>query len=513
MINSKNSPFFAAGKEKWERFVAQYTGPYDFSESVYAGMNRKVQFVCPDHGRQVSDAKNLIAGKSCQKCSFEARKGRNRITQNKMLERFISVHGEIYDYSKAVYNGQQTPVQIICRTHGSFWQKPEYHWGGSGCPMCAEERRGEGVRDTLSTLTAKVEALFGDLFDLSGNSYTHSQQELSVRCTKHNLVYQTRPNWLLNGHNPCTKCNHMKSTGEDEIAEFLAKFTQVDRHVRNIIAPREIDIWLPAFKIGIEYHGLYWHTADRVGNAHREKWELAQANNARLIQIFEDEWLEKPQIVRNRLLALIGQGNRSDARKCCLKQITAKEGGKFLNETHIQGAGRANLYYGLFASDSLVAVASFGAARSGAMTTGKENGVWEVIRYASKGRVRGGFSRLLKKFKDDVSPTKIVSYCDLRYGNGDVYKAAGFSLEKITEPDYWWYSPKLAKRVPRYQIQKHKMEQHPVLGKYYAKDKTEAQICAEAGWQKILGVGNQKWVMNCAVDTPSSTAYIETVPG
>lgn len=41
-INRKNSPLFAVGEAKWDAFVSSYVGPYDFSSSVYAGMNQKV---------------------------------------------------------------------------------------------------------------------------------------------------------------------------------------------------------------------------------------------------------------------------------------------------------------------------------------------------------------------------------------------------------------------------------------------------------------------------------------
>ena len=76
-----------------------------------------------------------------------------------------------------------------------------------------------------------------------------------------------------------------------------------------------------------------------------------------------------------------------------------------------------------------------------------------------------------------------------------MYAASGFTLEGVTEPDYWWVPRGEVRRVPRYQTQKHKLEKHPQLGKYFSPDKTEAQICAAAGWLRIAGVGHQKWVL------------------
>lgn len=123
---------------------------------------------------------------------------------------------------------------------------------------------------------------------------------------------------------------------------------------------------------------------------------------------------------------------------------------------------------------------------------------WEVIRYASTGRVRGGFSKLFKNFIELYQPERVVSYCDLRYGDGRLYAATGFVLDGVTDPDYWWVPNGKIVRVPRYQTQKHKLSVHPVLKNFYDPTKTEVEICHAAGWYRIYGVGHQRWVWNRA---------------
>lgn len=493
MINARNSPLFALGKHKWDQFVASYVGPYDFSISVYAGMNRKVHFVCPSHGAQKSDAKNLIAGKRCPQCAYAARAGKLRLTHNKMIERFIFVHGAAYDYSRVKYKGQQIAVEIVCQKHGAFMQKPEYHWNGSGCPVCFDERRGDTSKDTLETFSVKAKAVFGDLFDLSACVYVHSQHDIIVRCTKHKLDCTTRPNWFLSGCNPCRKCNRMRSRAEVEIADFLAQHVRVERRNRAVLSPKELDIWLPDLKIGVEYHGLYWHTEPYVKYTHRRKWDMAQKAGIRLIQIFEDEWRDKRAVVESRLLAAIGKAPVIYARNTSIVPVDIKTAGAFLEVHHTQGAGMGAAIYGLMCDNQLVAVATFGKARGGAMSA-TIDGVWEVYRYASVGRVVGGFSKLFKHFVSVHQPPKVVSYCDLRYGTGGLYKATGFNLESISEPDYWWVPRGKAVRISRYKTQKHKISKISELIPFYASEKSEKQICEDAGWSRIFGVGNQKWV-------------------
>lgn len=276
---------------------------------------------------------------------------------------------------------------------------------------------------------------------------------------------------------------------------MMAPYGAVQR-VRGLLenSRLEVDIYLPQQQVAIEYHGLYWHS-ERVTPrlAHRDKWQQATAKGIRLVQVFEDEWLNRRSAVTNRLLAMVGAGPRYFARKCQVVVLTSTQANTLLEEWHTQGRCAGALYVGLEMGGEVVAVAAFGASRTGGMVRSAAER-FEVLRYASKGRVVGGFSRLFKYFVREVDPQEVVSYCDLRYGDGSLYEACGFRLDGVTEPDYWWVPTGRAERIPRYQTQKHKMKDHPVLGEHYAPGKTEVQICHEAGWYRIYGVGHQRWV-------------------
>lgn len=76
----------------------------------------------------------------------------------KTTEQFVAdaraIHGNRYDYSKVDYQRNQVKVCIICREHGEFWQTPNSHLCGRGCPKCKCEKAkglifGIGVNDTL----------------------------------------------------------------------------------------------------------------------------------------------------------------------------------------------------------------------------------------------------------------------------------------------------------------------------------------------------------------------------
>ena len=64
--------------------------------------------------------------------------------KKKTKEEFIAkaklVHGDKYDYSKVDYVNRKTKVCIICSKHGEFWQTPNHHLSGCGCPKCGIEK-------------------------------------------------------------------------------------------------------------------------------------------------------------------------------------------------------------------------------------------------------------------------------------------------------------------------------------------------------------------------------------
>lgn len=77
-----------------------------------------------------------------------------RKTTEQFIEDAKRIQGNKYDYSKVDYQRNQVKVCIICPEHGEFWQTPNSHLGGKGCPKCKCEKLksfvfGIGVNDTL----------------------------------------------------------------------------------------------------------------------------------------------------------------------------------------------------------------------------------------------------------------------------------------------------------------------------------------------------------------------------
>lgn len=246
---------------------------------------------------------------------------------------------------------------------------------------------------------------------------------------------------------------------------------------RKIIPPYELDVYVPSRRVAFEYHGLWYHRDEAVKTKTRDKWQTCAGAGIILVQVFEDEWKSmRPQIER-RIQAVLGLAPTVGARKCRLARVPKREARQFLKTHHTQGAKTATtLAYGLYLGDELVAMATFGRGRF-------HNSGYELLRYCSVGRVLGGLSRLVAAFRRDHPGSDLVSYADLRWGAGNSYGKAGFTLERITEPDYWWADCSKIERISRYQVQPHKTGM------------PEKEYAERNRLVRISGVGHKKWVL------------------
>ena len=451
------------------------------TRAAWNGSKSKIPIWCTVHSEFfVQQAANHMNGQGCPNCGKDVFKAKRRKADP--VADFERVHGTLYDYSRVAYVNVHTPVEIGCYAHGPFWQKPNAHLTGDGCPACWENRRkafgAQRTVDFKTDFAERAARIHGGVYAIL-KAPEHAHDTVRLFCPTHGEFEQKAFSHLA-GHG-CWSCGQATNHTQLEVAAFIESLgVKIDHENRAVLGGLHIDIWAPDLKIGVEYHGSYWHTEARVGNKHREKWERAQAAGVRLIQLFDFEWLEHREAAENRLQALFASEPVLGARECTLDpNLESLQAHRFLTRFHTQSAapGRAAAY-GLWHADELVAVMTFALDRF------KGSG-WELLRYASKGRVQGGFSRLLKAFLKDRAPDRLVSYCDLRWGDGRVYKQAGFTLDAITPPDYWYTDKRGHGRISRYS---------PKIRKRL-EGVSESERAAQQGYQRVCGVGHQRWVL------------------
>lgn len=131
-----------------EEFVSKakeiHGNKYDYSRVDYKNNHTKVCVVCPKHGEFWQKPNDHLDGHGCSACSKT-----KKLTNEEFAARANKVHSNKYDYSKVNYKAALTAVCIVCPRHGEFWQKPNDHLNGHGCPHCQKSKGEEKISDFL----------------------------------------------------------------------------------------------------------------------------------------------------------------------------------------------------------------------------------------------------------------------------------------------------------------------------------------------------------------------------
>lgn len=126
-------------------------------------------------------------------------------TCHKLVELFKEVHGDKYDYSKAFYKTGHTPITIICPVHGEFFQEPNSHRRGRGCPKCGIVQRGLNNRSSTEVFVKKAKDVHGEnTYTYENTVYTTAKSYTTITCLKHG-DFKIRCDHFLNGSG-CPSC-------------------------------------------------------------------------------------------------------------------------------------------------------------------------------------------------------------------------------------------------------------------------------------------------------------------
>lgn len=283
----------------------------------------------------------------------------------------------------------------------------------------------------------------------------------------------------------CNKCYNKGSAGETELRQFIHDlgFDTIDNK-KDALVTHEIDIYIPSLKIGFEYNGDYWHSSEhRADNYHVEKYLLAKSKGIRLIQIFENEWVSKKEIVKSRVMAILSKSERIYARNTIVKELLHKDSKEFLDKHHLQGNCPATFKYGLYHNEDLVAVMTFGKSRY------SEDGM-ELLRYASSGSIVGGAGKLLNKFLIDHSPSEVITYADRCWSDGNLYTTLGFEDITENEKNCGYFYVKGFVKYHRSNFTKGKL-----VSMGHDKNLTEFEIMKNEGYLRVHNCGNYKFVL------------------
>lgn len=326
---------------------------------------------------------------------------------------------------------------------------------------------------------------------------------LSLRkiCSKFNLKYQTLASTLSKDEFKDRFreiYSYPKHQKQNELTDFVKSLgLDVTVSDRSIISPKEIDIFVPEKKLGIELNGSYWHSEAVLSSVeartkHYKKMIACENKNIRLMSIFEYIWDSRRSQVENFLRATLGKNEtRLDARKC---KITTSPCPDFIEDNHIQGfSSKTTCFFNLEFEDKVVGTMT--SSRHHRQGQSSNMIVLNRMCFAKNITIRGGATRLFSAFKKWASESgydRIISFSDSCWTTGGIYETLGFVKEKSSDPDYFYWDMVDNKYVSK-QSQKKSSVNCP-------EGLTEREWCLERGLYRIWDCGKKLWVFDLKKD-------------
>ena len=188
----------------------------------------------------------------------------------------------------------------------------------------------------------------------------------------------------------------------------------------------------------------------------RQIFELRHSGISAIV-LWEDSWVKKMEIVKSRILSILGYLHRIPGRLTKVRRIDKSTAISFLESNHLQAAVSSKIQYGLYlpksyfrilegrigfdtsAEELLVGVATFAGGRVFAIGDATYRS-FEMIRFCNVLNcvVVGGLNKLLASFCKDFHPGDVMTYADLEWSDGVSYEKLGFEKINFKAPIPFW---------------------------------------------------------------------------
>lgn len=287
--------------------------------TILPGSHKLVWWQC-DKGHEWKTSIKSRCGRNlgCPYC------GKHFVTEG--VNDLLTLYPDIAAEWHPTKNGNDSAIKTKPGSHKLIWWQCDkgHEWKaqpnnrvglGNGCPYCGGQKILRGYND-LATLRPKLIKEWHptknilDPYQISPSS----KKKAWWQCKKGHVWKATIGN-RTNANSGCPECARGKNSSklEKEIVDLMKENYDgnIKTNNRTVIKPRELDILLEENNLAIEINGVYWHSISlgRVSEEyHFNKWQDCLASNINLIQIWDRDYSNRSQLIKERLLvALTGQ--------------------------------------------------------------------------------------------------------------------------------------------------------------------------------------------------------------
>ena len=269
----------------------------------YVNNKYKLKVIHNECGNTYTVSPNdFLRGKRCPYCA-----GNIKRTTESFKEKVKELVGNEYTVIGKYTNTNTKILMKHNKCGNEYMINPNKFIKGDRCPKCSKYRK-----LTLEKAKEILHSIYPDgEYIIISNKYKNNKDLLEVKHNKCGRIWKTSYNNLTSTLNHCPYCSRIrnKSEIENELFNFISEFYtgKILTNTRVLLeSGKELDIYLSDIKLAIEFDGLYWHSDKFLDkNYHLRKTKECEEKGIHLIHIFEDEWINKKDIVKDKIIKLI----------------------------------------------------------------------------------------------------------------------------------------------------------------------------------------------------------------
>lgn len=263
-------------------------------EKLTKGSGKKAWWKCKNGHEWEAIISNRNKGTGCPYCS-----GRLPIIGETDLQTTNPKLSSEWHPSK---NGNIKPTDVKANSVKKIWwqcklghewqESPNNRTRGNGCPYCSNRKILKGFNDLATTHPELLKEWDYDKNIISPTQVSAGSHEYAWwKCDfghQWNAEIKNRSQGC-----GCPKCRSKTSFPEQAILFYCNQITKAEN--RNVEFGKEIDIYMPEYKIGIEYNGEYWHKNRK--DYDNSKKQYLHDLGIRLISINENRELNENSVL------------------------------------------------------------------------------------------------------------------------------------------------------------------------------------------------------------------------
>lgn len=151
--------------------------------------------------------------------------GNKKKTSDDFIKESNNIHNNKYDYNMVKYINNMTKIDIICSEHGPFKQIPKDHLNGSGCPKC-ENRYNYNTKEMID-ISKEIHG--NDKYGYDEFEYFNLSTKVKIRCFSHG-IFETTPRNHIHNKSGCPKCGKLESSNKQrkDISQLERELSMLD---------------------------------------------------------------------------------------------------------------------------------------------------------------------------------------------------------------------------------------------------------------------------------------------